>query len=100
MTFINESDDCNIERSGYVNDKIYPDEEILEDVIALNTSALIETGGTSISSTMIRKHLLRHINNTEDTAVINNNVYLIPHGQRPENEYSNTSFLLGIEMCD
>jgi hypothetical protein len=95
LTLVDQAESANVERSGYVNDDVDPDEEKLEDIITLNSSALIDIGGTSISSNDIAQHLLGRMNTPIQTTVSKDNVYLIPQGQHPVNEYFNTSFLPG-----
>ncbi|CAF2856950.1 unnamed protein product [Rotaria sp. Silwood2] len=76
MSLLDESQSCNVERSSYVPNNVDPNELFLKDVIPLNTSALI------------------------DTSVGNENIYVVPHGSDPVNEYFNTSFLPGMQMIE
>ncbi|CAF4948461.1 unnamed protein product, partial [Rotaria sp. Silwood1] len=54
------------------------------------------TNTTGISSSDIRQHLRQRINITEELTTLNDNIYLVPHGKNPVNEYFNTSFLPGL----
>ena len=97
VSLVDQQESCNVERSGYVNSNIDSDEMCLTDVVSLNTSAMMDTIGTAISSNEIRQHLKQRINITEEMTVSNDNIYLIPHAQNPANEYLNTSFLPGTD---
>jgi hypothetical protein len=97
MSLIDESQSSDTERSGYANYNIDADDICLNGVVSLNTSALMDTSATAISSSDIRQHLKARMNITNETTTSNENIYLIPHGQHPVNEYFNTSFLPGRE---
>jgi uncharacterized protein DUF6570 len=99
VSLVDHSQSDNIERSGYVNNNLDPDDMCSTDVISLNTSALIDTSGGGISSNDIRHHLTARINITNDIATSNDNIYLVPQGQYPANEYFNTSFLPGMKIA-
>jgi hypothetical protein len=64
--------------------------------IPLATSALIDTNAATTSSGDIARHLIGRINVADEVAVVNDDIYLVPHGQHPVNEYFNTAFLPGI----
>ena len=90
------SESDNIERSGYADNELNPEETNSHGSISLATSALIDTSGATTSSRDIARHLLGKINVTDEITIANDDVYLVPHGQHPVNEYSNTAFLPGI----
>ncbi|CAF4739390.1 unnamed protein product, partial [Rotaria sp. Silwood1] len=96
MSLVDEQQSCNVERSGYVNNNLESDEVCFTDVVSLNASGLMDTSATAISSSDIRQHLRQRINITEELTTLNDNIYLVPHGKNPVNEYFNTSFLPGL----
>ena len=73
-----------------------PEETNSSGPIPLSTSALIDTSAATTSSRDIARHLIGRINVTDEITITNDDVYLVPHGQRPVNEYFNTAFLPGI----
>ncbi|CAF1647843.1 unnamed protein product [Rotaria magnacalcarata] len=94
---IDESKNQNVERSGYVTNYIDFNDLPENEIISLNTSALIDTDGGATSSIDIRQHLIRRINATNEVvASDDDNIYFLPHGRYPVNEYFNTGFLPGL----
>ncbi|CAF1541738.1 unnamed protein product, partial [Rotaria sp. Silwood1] len=96
MSLVDEQQSCNVERSGYVNSNLDSDDVCFTDIVSLNASGLMDTNTTGISSSDIRQHLRQRINITEELTTLNDNIYLVPHGKNPVNEYFNTSFLPGL----
>ncbi|CAF4480821.1 unnamed protein product [Rotaria sp. Silwood2] len=83
LSLVDESESQNVERSGYVNNYIESNDLPENEIISLNTSALIDTDGGAISSVDIRRHLIRQINTTNEVVTSDNNIYFIPHGLYP-----------------
>ncbi|CAF4565316.1 unnamed protein product, partial [Rotaria magnacalcarata] len=96
MSFLKDIETSDVERSGYVDNDINPDELCLNGVVPLNMSALIDTSTTTISSNDVRHHLKLRTNITDEITNLNDNIYLVPHEQSPVNEYFNTTFLPGL----
>ncbi|CAF2227872.1 unnamed protein product, partial [Rotaria magnacalcarata] len=96
MSFLKDTETSDVERSGYVDNDINPDDLCLNGVVPLNMSALIDTSTTTISSNDVRHHLKLRTNITDEITNLNDNIYLVPHEQSPVNEYFNTSFLPGL----
>ncbi|CAF3469515.1 unnamed protein product, partial [Rotaria sp. Silwood2] len=96
MSFLNQTETSDMERSGYVNNDINPNELCLNGVVPLNMSALIDTNATSISSKDIRHNLKLRTNITNEITNTDDNIYVVPHEPYPVNEYFNTSFLPGL----
>ncbi|CAF2187869.1 unnamed protein product [Rotaria magnacalcarata] len=97
LPLVDESKSQNVERSGYVTNYIDFNDLPENEIISLNTSALIDTDGGATSSIDIRQHLIRRINATNEVvASDDDNIYFIPHGRHPVNEYFNTGFLPGL----
>ncbi|CAF2112297.1 unnamed protein product [Rotaria magnacalcarata] len=92
MSFLKDTETSDVERSGYVDNDINPDELCLNGVVSLNMSALIDTSSMTISSNDVRHHLKLRTNITNEITNLNDNIYLVPHEQYPVNEYFNTSF--------
>ncbi|CAF3987609.1 unnamed protein product, partial [Rotaria magnacalcarata] len=94
LSLVDESKSQNVERSGYVTNYIDFNDLPENEIISLNTSALIDTDGGATSSIDIRQHLIRRINATNEVvASDDDNIYFLPHGRYPVNEYFNTGFL-------
>ncbi|CAF5018069.1 unnamed protein product, partial [Rotaria magnacalcarata] len=93
MPFLKDTENSDVERSGYVDNDINSDELCLNGVVPLNMSALIDTNTTTISSNDVRHHLKLRTNITDEITNLNDNIYLVPHEHSPVNEYFNTSFL-------
>ncbi|CAF4420853.1 unnamed protein product, partial [Adineta steineri] len=87
LSLADESESHNSERSTYVNNYIDVNDLPENEIISLNTSALIDTDATAISSIDITRHLIRRINTTNEIATSDDNIYFIPHGKHPANEY-------------
>ncbi|CAF1433125.1 unnamed protein product, partial [Adineta steineri] len=96
LSLADESESHNSERSTYVNNYIDVNDLPENEIISLNTSALIDTDATAISSIDITRHLIRRINTTNEIGTSDDNIYFIPHGKHPANEYFNTAFLPGL----
>ena len=96
LSVLEQSESDNIERSGYVNNELTAEETNSHGPIPLATSALIDTSAATTSSRDIARHLIGRINVTDEMTVANDDIYLVPHGQHPVNEYFNTAFLPGI----
>ena len=51
--------------------------------------------GSATSSNDIMRHLMAAVNVHNDRPTENDNIFLVPHGPHPVNEYFNTAFLPG-----
>ena len=96
VSIVERSESDNIERSGYADNELTAEETNSSGPIPLATSALIDTCAATTSSGDIARHLIGRFNVADEVAVANDDIYLIPHGQHPVNEYFNTAFLPGI----
>jgi hypothetical protein len=96
LSVVQQSESDNIERSGYADNELIPEETNSSGPIALATSALIDTSAATTSSRDIARHLIGRINVTDEVTITHDDLYLVPHGQHPINEYFNTAFLPGI----
>jgi len=97
ITLVDEKD-AHTERSGYTDNATEDDTEIGNDNIALLMSAMVDTRATTTSSDHINRHLLRSITQSSHETRSDDEVYLIPHGNEPLNEYFNSKFLPGIDI--
>ena len=93
---VQQSESDNTERSGYADNELIPEETNNSGPIPLATSALIDTSAATTSSRDIARHLIGRINVTDEVTVANDDIYLVPHGQHPVNEYFNRAFLPDI----
>ncbi|CAF1498169.1 unnamed protein product [Adineta ricciae] len=101
--------DGNSERAGFTEDPLIHatdhDECNSENICPMNTSAVLDVNGTTISSEDISVHLLRKVNTdmigassdlpekyTED----DDDVYMIPRSNVPIKDYFNPELLLGL----
>lgn len=98
LSLVDESERENVERSGYINNYIDSSDLSENEIISLNRSALIDTDRTAVSSFDITRHLIRRINTTNKVITNDDNIYFIPHGKHPVNEYINAAFLPGLKM--
>lgn len=96
LSIVNQSEENNVERSGYADKDLIPEESTSDGPIALASSGLTDPHSVTTSSDDLVKHLLGRLNVTDDTRPEHDSIYLIPRGQHPVNEYFNTSFLPGI----
>ena len=96
LSVVERSESDNIERSGYADNELTAEETNSSGPIPLATSALIDTNAATTSSGDIARHLIGRINVADEMTVANDDIYLVPHGQHPVNEYFNTAFLPGI----
>ena len=96
LSVVQQSESDNTERSGYADNELIPEETNNSGPIPLATSALIDTSAATTSSRDIARHLIGRFNVADEVAVANDDIYLVPHGQHPVNEYFNTAFLPGI----
>jgi hypothetical protein len=96
LSVVQQSESDNTERSGYADNELIPEETNSSGPIPLAASAFIDTNAATTSSRDIARHLIGRINVTDEITVANDDVYLVPHGQHPVNEYFNTAFLPGI----
>ena len=96
LSVVQQSESDNTERSGYANNELIPEETNSGGPIPLAASALIDTSAATTSSRDIARHSIGRINVTDEITVANDDIYLVPHGQHPVNEYFNTAFLPGI----
>jgi hypothetical protein len=96
LSIVNQAEENNVERSGYADNDLIPEETISNGPIALAPSGLTDPQSVTTSSNDIVRHLLGRLNVTDDTRPEDDSIYLIPRGQHPVNEYFNTSFLPGI----
>ena len=96
LPIVERSESDNIERSGYADNELTAEETNSHGPIPLATSALIDTSAATTSSGDIARHLIGLFNVADEVAVANDDMYLVPHGQHPVNEYFNTAFLPGI----
>ena len=90
------SESENIERSGYADNELTAEETNSHGPIPLATSALVDTSAATTSSRDIARHLIGRFNVADEVAVANDDIYLVPHGQDPVNEYFNTALLPGM----
>ena len=96
LSVLEQSESDNIERSGYADNDLIPEEMHSNGPIPLANSALIDTSAATTSSRDIARHLIGRLNVTDEMTVANDDIYLVPHSQHPVNEYFNTAFLPGI----
>ena len=96
VSIVERSESDNIERSGYADNELTAEETNSNGPIPLATSALIDTCAATTSSGDIARHLIGRFHVAYEVAVANDDIYLVPHGQHPVNEYFNTAFLPGI----
>lgn len=98
LSLVNEHECENVERSGYTNNDINLNDLPENEIISLNASALIDTDGSAISSNDITRYLIKRMNTTNENVINDNddNIFFIPHGKHPINEYFNTTFLPGL----
>ena len=96
LSIVDRSESDNIERSGYADNELTTEETNSLGPIPLATSALIDTNAAATSSGDIARHFIERINVADEMTVANDDIYLVPHGQHPVNEYFNTAFLPGI----
>lgn len=96
LSVVQQSESDNTERSGYADNELIPEETNSSGPIPLATSALIDTNAATTSSGDIARHLIGRMNVADEVAVANDDIYLVPHGQHPVNEYFNTAFLPGM----
>ncbi|CAF3929308.1 unnamed protein product [Rotaria sordida] len=98
LSLVDESESQNAEHSGYINNYIDSNDLPENEIISLNTSALIDTDDGATSSIDIRRHLIRWISITNEVLASDDNIYFILHGKHPVNEYFNTAFLSEINQ--
>ena len=96
VSIVKRSESDNIERSGYADNELTAEETNIHGPIPSATSALIDSSAATTSSRTIARHLIGRINVADEMTVANDDIYLVPHGQHPVNEYFNTAFLPGI----
>ena len=96
ISTVHQSESNNIERSGYADNDIVSEETSPDGAIPLAVSALMDTIGLATSSDDIMKHLLSRINANKDGTDQTGDVFLVPHGPHPVNEYFNTTYLPGM----
>ena len=96
LSIVDRSESDNIERSGYADNELTAEEKNRSGPIPFATSALIDNCAATTSSGDIARHLIGRFNVTDEMTVANDDIYLVPHGQHPVNEYFNTAFLPGI----
>ena len=96
LSVVERSESDNTERSGYADNELIPEETNSSGPIPLVAIALIDTSAATTSSRDIARHLIGRINVIDEMTVVNDDIYLVPHGQHPVNEYFNTAFLPGI----
>lgn len=95
LSRIDQTEDNSVERSGYTEYDLGPDEANPTGPIALAASGLIDMQSVTTSSNDIVRHLMGRINMIDETKQEDDQIYLIPRGQQPVNEYFNSSFLPG-----
>ena len=96
LSIVDRCESDNIERSGYADSELTAEETNSSGPIPLATSALIDTCAATTSSGDIARRLIGRINIADEMTVADDDIYLVPHGQHPVNEYFNTAFLPGI----
>ena len=95
ISIVDQSENNNVERSGYADNEIVPEETNVNGAISLANSGLMDTMGSATSSNDIMRHLITAANVHNDRTTENDNIFLVPHGPHPVNEYFNTAFLPG-----
>ncbi|CAF1468653.1 unnamed protein product, partial [Rotaria sordida] len=83
LSLVDESESQNAEHSGYINNYIDSNDLPENEIISLNTSALIDTDGGATSSIDIRRHLIRWISIANEVVASDDNIYFILHGKHP-----------------
>ncbi len=117
MNISSNVDASNSCRSGYTNDNLVNidsetssnkdiiDESLISDencdvdetIIALSCSALIDVDGTDTSTSDIQNHILNNsFIEKKDSKTSDNTYYMIPHSEKPVNQYGNPLLLLGL----
>ncbi len=97
------------EREGYVADPLIEagghGEQVDLGIIPMSVSGVLDVNGTSITSEDINYHLLQRLraNSSRSSVTLvgkdlndDNVVYMIPHGNKPANEYLNPNLLPGL----
>ncbi|CAF1436248.1 unnamed protein product [Adineta steineri] len=101
--------DANAERTGFTDDPLTNaagnDESNTSNICPMNTSAVLDVNGTTISSEDIGVHLLRKVNKDlisassdliEKSTEDEDDVYMIPRSHMPIKDYFNPELLLGL----
>ena len=96
ISIVEESESNNVERSGYADNELIPDEARFDGPIALAVSGLTDAHALVTSSGDIAQHLMKKMNPIDPTVREDEKIYLVSRGQRPVNGYFNTAFLPGI----
>ncbi|CAF4326216.1 unnamed protein product, partial [Rotaria magnacalcarata] len=106
MEISNNTEAAESERSSYIPDPLVnASESNTTTMVPITASAVLDVNGTTVSSDDVAEHLLgqmkvrmsdKTLESRSEEGAEQDPVYMIPHGNKPANEYSNPNLLLGV----
>ncbi|CAF4505806.1 unnamed protein product, partial [Rotaria socialis] len=106
MEISNNTEAAESERSSYIPDPLVnASESNTTTMVPITASAVLDVNDTTVSSDDVAEHLLgqmkvrmsdKTLESRSEEGAEQDPVYIIPHGNKPANEYSNPNLLLGV----